>query len=522
MHTLPLMLVALSLPTQVSSVVVYPDRAEVTRTQTVTCSSRPLAAFEAVPPAADPASFRASVQGATVESLVVEERPRPERYGPELQTLQKRREALETELAELTDARARDEALERLAEGLTQVAVQRVTRELTEPKPDTRMWNAAFDAALDTRLRAVASSAARSVRLREVQRELETLRTREGFLEAAAARLERRVEVRLECPAGTRARVDLRYVVGGAGWVPAYEARADEAAGSVELSTLATVSQSTGEDWGGVALVLSTARPRANANPPELRPLELRAYERRPERKVLVRREEYQEHAEAGGGETSGADSGLRALPQGLSVQLEVPGSSRVPGDGSSVRLRVARTRLKATYSWRAIPKLQPSVFRVARAVNTAPFPLLPGTVEVFRAAGFIGRQELELVPQGAPFQLSFGIEESLRVERQVVDEIQRDTGFLGSHRRFRYAYRFVVENHRDKPETLELSEHVPLSELDDVKVEVEEKATTQGFVLEAADGIATWKLPLKPGEKRSVDLAFHVDVPDSYDMGGL
>jgi uncharacterized protein (TIGR02231 family) len=186
------------------------------------------------------------------------------------------------------------------------------------------------------------------------------------------------------------------------------------------------------------------------------------------------------------------------------------------------VRLRVARTRLKATYSWRAIPKLQPSVFRVARAVNTAPFPLLPGTVEVFRAAGFIGRQELELVPQGAPFQLSFGIEESLRVERQVVDEIQRDTGFLGSHRRFRYAYRFVVENHRDKPETLELSEHVPLSELDDVKVEVEEKATTQGFVLEAADGIATWKLPLKPGEKRSVDLAFHVDVPDSYDMGGL
>ncbi len=522
MHPLPLMLVALALPSQVSSVVVYPDRAEVTRAQTVTCSSRPLAAFEAVPPAADPASFRASVQGATVESLVVEERPRPERYGPELQTLQKRREVLETELSELVDARSRDEALARLAEGLGHVAQQRVARELTEPKPDTRMWNTAFEAALDARLRASAAITTRAARLREVQRELDSLRAREEFLGAAAERLERRVEVRLECAAGTRARVELRYVVGGAGWVPAYEARADEAAGSVELSTLATVTQATGEAWDGVSLVLSTARPRANATPPELRPLELRGYARGPERKVLVRREEYQEHAQAEAGEAAAADSGLRALPQGLSVQLEVPGSSRVPGDGSSVRLRVARTRLKAAFSWRAIPKLQPAVFRVARIVNTAPFPLLPGAAEVFRTAGFIGRQELELVPQGAPFELSFGIEESLRVERQVVDEIQRDTGFLGSHRRFRYAYRFVVENHRDKPETLELSEHVPISELDDVKVELEEKATTQGFVLEAADGIATWKLPLKPGEKRSVDLAFHVDVPDSYDMGGL
>jgi hypothetical protein len=30
------------------------------------------------------------------------------------------------------------------------------------------------------------------------------------------------------------------------------------------------------------------------------------------------------------------------------------------------------------------------------------------------------------------------------------------------------------------------------------------------------------WKIALQPNEKRTVDLAFHVDLPASYDSGGL
>ena len=57
--------------------------------------------------------------------------------------------------------------------------------------------------------------------------------------------------------------------------------------------------------------------------------------------------------------------------------------------------------------------------------------------------------------------------------------------------------------------------------ELDDVKVELEPK-TTAGFELRRDDGIATWKLDLAPGASKTVDLAFHVDVPSSYDTSGL
>ncbi|HYO54793.1 mucoidy inhibitor MuiA family protein [Archangium sp.] len=522
MHALPLMMLALAASAKVSSVVVYPDRALVTRVETVACTGRALAVFESLPPAADPSSFRARSEDATVESLVAEERPLKASFGPELEPLRGKRQALEREMAELVDARARGQALQQLGESLTEVAVKRVTRELTEPRPDTRAWAQALDAALEARLRAATEVSARAARMREVQRELDSLRAKESFLSDSSERLERRVEVRLACPSEGRARVELQYVVGGAGWAPAYEARADEAGGQVELSTFATVRQATGEDWSGVRLALSTARPRDNATPPEQKPLTLKAWERRPERKVLVRRDEQQEHVQSGEQSRAETEGSLRAASQGLSVQLLVPELAQVPGDGSDVRLRVARTKLKSSFAWRTVPKLHPVVFRVASLVNGAPFPLLPGPVDMFHASGFIGRQSLEQVPQGGAFQLTFGIEESLRVERVVVREISRSEGLFGGRRRFHYAYRFNLANYRQRPEVVEVAEHIPVSELDDVTVELDKEKTTGGHALEAMEGIVTWRLTLAPAEQHSVDLAFHVDVPSSYDMQGL
>ncbi len=522
MHTLSLTLWVLAATPSVSSVVVYPDRALVTRAQTVTCEGRDtLARFEELPPAADPVSFRAQVDRGTVEGLLASEHTRQARYGTERERLEKQRLEQERELATLEDARARASALDALGSSLDDVALARIRREFTEAKPDTRAWGTALDTALGSRLRAAAERETQASKLRAVQRALTEVQAQEVRTMAASARIDRSVEVRLDCPTGTQAKVELSYMVGGASWQPAYEARADEQGRAVELSTYATVQQSTGEDWKGARLLLSTALPDENATPPELRPLELSSEERKEERKVLTRREEYQEHAQTGATTPSGGES-LRATAQGLSVQLAVPERADVSGDGSAVRLRVARTRLQASFAWRSVPKLYPVVFRVARLTNSAPFPLLPGAVDVFRQTGFLGRQPLERVAQGAPFELTFGIEEGLRVERQVVEEVARDEGLFGGKRRFRFAYRFEVANYRKGPEEVEVAEHIPVSELEDVKVELDSKKTTAGYALAEEDGITTWKLKLAPAEKRMVDLVFHVDVPSSYDSGGL
>ncbi|WP_164017961.1 mucoidy inhibitor MuiA family protein [Pyxidicoccus trucidator] len=520
MTLLPLTLVALATTSQISSVVIYPDRAQVTRARTVTCSGATTAVFDHLPTAAARESFRARAAGANLEGLAVDTVTLEQSVAPERAKLEVRGVALDREQEVLKAAAERAKDLERLSQGFTDVAVSRVTGELTGPKPDTRTWASAFDAAMAVRLRAVKETRDVEEKQRALRRRQDEVDTELERLNTLAARSEQRVEVRLSCPEGTQTRVELTYLVGGTSWTPLYEARAEEGSGIVELTSLATVRQATGEDWMGAKLFLSTALPNQDATPPEVSPLYVSAFKRPKERKVLVRRDEQQQHAEAGvGGETEG--QGLRVESQGLSVQWEAQEATRVPGDGSAVRVRLGRHRLKADFSWRTVPKLHPVVFRVARLGNTTPFPLLPGPISVFRDTGFLGHQRLGRVAKGAPFELSFGLEEGLRVKRTVVEELQRPEGLFGGKQRFRFVYRFQLTNLRARPEKVELSEHVPVSELDDVKVELEPESTA-GYTLAAADGIATWKVPLAPGEQRTVDLAFHVDAPSDYDTGAM
>lgn len=524
------MIIGLTVFLGVSQVVVYPDRAQVTRTAQVVCGARAGVAFGEIPPAADPATFRARTSVGTVEGLRAEARTREEAFAPELKGIDAAIRKFEAEATVLRDARTRGQGAAHTALQYSNVAVSLVSREMSDAAPNTKAWGQAFDATLAARLKASSEAIEVGAKLRDLSYRIADLGRQRGRLTAASARHDFFAEVLVTCPDGKRADVELTYLVGGASWQPAYEARADEAGGAVELAAFATVSQSTGEDWAKAKVILSTAVPRQDATPPELKKLSVWAQEHVKERKVLVRREERTEHAEATGesGVKLGGDGRMAVASQGLSVQLAIPEPSDVAGDGTPARLFIARTRMKAQFAYRAAPRLMPFVFRVADLANSAPFPLLAGPLDAFRRGGLTGRYALARTAEGQRFHLTFGIEEALRVKRVVVEEVQRDAGIFGTSRRFRYGYRYELANYLGRPETIELSDQLPVSELDDVKVSVDVTGpadrlkTTPGFENRPDDGIVSWKLALKAGEKRNVDLAFHVDVPASYDGGGL
>jgi len=65
---------------------------------------------------------------------------------------------------------------------------------------------------------------------------------------------------------------ELTYIVGGASWYPEYTVRYIEELDEVELTYAARISQSTGEDWSGIDVLLSTASPHVGAAPPTLFP----------------------------------------------------------------------------------------------------------------------------------------------------------------------------------------------------------------------------------------------------------
>ncbi len=507
---------------RVTKVVLYPDRAQVTREAAVACGDRVLLPLGGLPPAADAASLRAQISVGHVDGLRSQEQVRHEAYDKKVEELDDKIHQIERQLAALRDQRAHKDAAVRLAAQLNESAATLISREMLEAQ-NTKSWTAALDAMLQTRLQGVGEQVDLNIKQRDLTQKLDELRRKRQQIQEAASRRELLAEVLVSCPPGQQATVELSYTVGGARWSPAYEARLSESGAEVALASYATVAQSTGEDWRSARITLSTAIPRQNATPPDLSPLRVYAQERQPPRKVLVSRQELQEHANTpAGAEPSTKNTGgarPQVVGQGLSVQFVVPTPADVLGDGTPARLLIAESRLRGQLKYRAVPKLLPYVFRVADLTNTAGFPLLAGPVDTFRKGQFFARYDLSRVAAGERFLLSFGIAEGLKVKRTIVEEIARDRGVFGSTRRTRYNYRFEVQNFLSQPETLELAEHIPVSEIDEVKVALDPK-TTAGYELAAADGIVTWKVPLRVGEKKLLDLNYYIDVPASYETG--
>jgi uncharacterized protein (TIGR02231 family) len=495
----------------VAVVVVYPDRAQVTRERAVSCG-QPVV-FDQIPPSADPASFRASARGGTVEGLRFEEKAQGF-FGAEYKAAEANLRGLQAAWAALQHTRRRDEKAGELALEYRTLALTLIDREMSAPRPDVKSWNGALEAALRAQLEASARTAASDRELRAQEMKVVDARARLAALAAAGQRKSYAAEVMVACSGS--AHVQLAYLVGGAGWSPAYEASLGEG-NAIDLVTFGTITQSTGEDWKGARVTLSTAVPRQNATPPEIAPLKVWADERVPPPKALVSRSELSEHAQVSGSISPGG-ARIGVADQGVSVQLTLPEPADVAGDGTPARLLVARTRLPGTLHYRSAPKFMPFVFRVADVSNAAPFPLLPGPVDAFRRGHFQGRYGLERVAVGDRFLLTFGVEESMKVKRTVVAEVQRSEGLLGGMRSHRYEYKLEVANYLGQAQQLEITEQVPVSELDDVKVVVDPR-TTGGYAHNREDGLLTWTLPLAAGTKRDLLLAFRIEAPASYDQ---
>lgn len=525
---------ALCLPTlaqadRVSKVVVYPDRAQVTRVGQVSCGDKVLVRFVGLPPATDAQSVRAQldVPGASVLGVRTESEIWSAPYAKQVEQLDEDLRLIDEELKQLGDQRSREQAVESVATRYEDVAVTLLGRELNEPpgNPSSpaqlpKAWSLALEAPLKLRLEHAAQKAGFEKRSRELRLKREELASKRQRLVSASQQRQLNAEVLLTCPSeptDRKAQVELTYLVGGAGFSMEHEARLSEQ-GAVELTTYATLTQRTGEDWKDAKVIVSTAIPRQNATPPELIPLRVTATERTPPKRLLVSRVEESVHREASGSAaqtTSSTGKNLQLVDQGLSVQFVAPQTADIAGDGTPVRIRVARADLRSRVVYRTIPKLQPFVFRVADLVNTAGYPLLAGPIDVYRQGQFSARYALPRVAAGERFELSFGLLDRVKVKRTILEEIARDKGILGTTRRHRYGYRFEVESYLPGGEEIELLEHIPVSELDDVKVALDAKATP-GYELRAADGIVSYKLRLSAGEKRAVELHYYVDAPAS------
>jgi uncharacterized protein (TIGR02231 family) len=329
--------------------------------------------------------------------------------------------------------------------------------------------------------------------------------------------------------------VELTYVVQPARWQPLYDLRLTGA--DLDLTYLAEVAQSTGEDWAGVTLTLSTARPALALVIPELDPWYLAP---RPLAKAL-----------AGGpggmmraampaaammpGIAASVESAqtLDALPEesflelpaasvsdsGAALTYQIPSRADVPSNGETRKVTVSSFELRPEFDNVTAPRREPVCYRRARAKNESPYTLLPGKAQLFEDDDYLGATQLDLVAPGQEIELALGVDERILVECKLTAR-DVDKTFLADRRRIHYKYRIEVENLRDTPQVVLVRDQLPVSRHEQIKVKLE--ATDPAPAKYTELNQLEWRLMLDPGARRTLEYESIVELPRGMDVVGL
>jgi len=509
----------------IASVTVLEDRAAVTRRGRLAVGAgQHRLVIERVSPVLADKTLTAIATGARVLDVRCERMLAPWRDPGEaagaVAALHAERVRLETErdaaLARRDTARTVLTALAALAAAALRDLALAAGRAITAPGAAAQL--AALDSAdAAARERAVTAE----LEATDLAAQLTRLAQRIARAETEAGEQTARLVIDLVADAPAEVGLVLGYVVPGAAWRPYHRAvlvRApdDLAPASVDWETTACVWQATGEDWDGAELVFSLERPSLGTAPPALADDELRA-RRRPET-VLVDTREHAHHTAGLGGaapaEVPGIDDG------GLGVRL-VAARASIAADGAPHRVPVGGFSAAAKLDRVAIPLRSPWAHLRVELLHTGTVPVLAGPVDLVMASGYVGRTEIGFVAPGETLQIGFGPDADLRVHRSETSE-RDDAGLLGGWNVQTVRVAVRLSNLGGAPREVVVTERVPISEIEQVEVQVAApdayRLPSDGEpILEITErtiddrGLVAWSVALPPHGRRAVTLEYRI-----------
>lgn len=322
-------------------------------------------------------------------------------------------------------------------------------------------------------------------------------------------------------------RLEMTQFVGDAAWSPVYDAALDRKAGQVVLDRGLLVAQSTGEDWVGVALTLSTAQPGQAAEPGKVWPQLHRIEDPAPDKSMTY-------DTEQGAGfmvepVIAPAPTGMVVAASRSSVQFDgdivsytYPSAVDIADGVENLRLALDQVTLPATVRAQAVPRQDATAFVMAELVNESGQILLPGPAFLTRDGAFVGQVELATVAPGAKAEIGFGAVEGLRLKRLVPSRAEGDRGVFSKSNQIEETAVLSVENLTADEWDIRVIDGVPYSEQEQLIITFVADPPVSETDFEGKRGVLVWDWKLAAGQRQDFKLTTRESWPEGKVLNGF
>ena len=329
------------------------------------------------------------------------------------------------------------------------------------------------------------------------------------------------VEVSYSGKAGTHGKINLEYTVTSVAWTGLYDLRGSAEGGTFSLVSHANIRQSSGEAWTDAKITLSTARPSAGTTPGVLQPWRISSRHLLPpggsSSNRLSMNKSIGSRDDGLMSDTEGAaeEPEMSDINASTSMTVTLPGRETIASDNSDHRVTLSSTELKGTLFHIAIPSLSGHVYLRARLRNSSSMPLLWGTVNVFLDGNFIGVSNFSHhAAVGEEFDIYLGTDQRFQAKRTIIKSEPKKSWGLGAEKvEIENQWQIEIANYSGKVRQLTVQDQIPVT-ADPNNIVVKFLKSSRENVVPDPNGILTWKIELKPGEKQKIDFSYAITIP--------
>ena len=166
---------------------------------------------------------------------------------------------------------------------------------------------------------------------------------------------------------------------------------------------------------------------------------------------------------------------------------------------------------IPAIYQYHSVPKLDPSVFLLAKIIDYGKYNLVSGNANIFYKDTYIGQSFIDTKNTGDTLLLSLGRDEDISIKRLKPVDMKSEKKFFGDSRKERIAFEISVKNNKNIPIEIEVLDQIPVSRNKEIVVTLDEK---NGADYNETYGKLSWKLNIPERKSKTVKFEYSVKAP--------
>lgn len=318
------------------------------------------------------------------------------------------------------------------------------------------------------------------------------------------------------------------YLINSASWEPLYDLRADAIDKPLNLTYKASIKQSSGLDWKNVKIHLSSAMPLTNNSRPILNPKYI-------DYQIVAKKNYYNDKLKVNEYQLSNSyqapniaikEEAVTAPPpspletldfqdentQSFNEVFDIEPLHTVLNESQELQIiEYKKEDVPAIFEYHAVPKIEPSVFLLAKVIDYGKYNLLSGNANIFYKDTYIGQSYIDTKTTLDTLLLSLGRDEDIVIKRIKPTDVISPPRFLNNYKKEAIVFDIMIKNNKSIPIKIEVLDQIPISKNAEIEVELKEDSRAE---YNKDYGRLLWRLDIEPRKNKTIRFSYTVKYP--------